>query len=940
MLRVLVVDGEPALLELTRIYLEQSGDLQVEVTPSPLQGLDMLAAAPYDAVVAGYEMPEMDGIAFLREVRRRGMDIPLIIFSDRGREEVIDEAIDNGADFFLLKSDNPGSRFAGLRNMILQGIRQRQAEAEVQQSRNMYRSIFENTGSATIIIEADMTVALANSEAVRLTGYTREEVEGKIPWTVFVAAEDLRRLSTYHQQRRVDPDSAPRNYEFRLVDREGRKKDIYMTIGSIPGTGRTVASMIDITDRKQYEARLAAAHEELSAAHEEVTAAFEEAMASQESLAMQCRLMENHQATLQGIIDFLPDPTYVLDHAGTVTIWNRAIERVTGIPKSRIIEARPEILAEALSELHIPLLAESILSRSGQPDGDEPTREIYVPSPGKEGTYLWSKASLLYDAQGRLSGAIESLRDITELKRMEEQIRRRIDLERMVGSFSARFVALDPADLNDALNETIRTLGIFLGVDRSYIFCFSADLTCAENTHEWCAEGIEPQIDVLQNLRLDALPWGMAQLEARRVISIPNIRDLPAEAAADREFLLQYEARSIILVPIATADELLGIIGFETVRAPRRWSDDDITLFTVVGNLLADLFIRIRAHERLRESEERFRMLIERSHDCYVRATRQPPAIEYISPSCERLTGYTPGECVDDPAFIQGLIHPDDRETFRILIETPALPADRPPILRVRRKDGRYTWIEVCTIPVYGNDGHVAAVEYAVHDIDAWKEAEAALLQANKKLTLMNSIVRHDILNQVTVALGHIALLREQPLDAAVAAALEKQQAAIEIIRSQIEFTRDYQDLGIRAPQWFSIEPLVTAAARALRQNRIRIVTDLNKISVYADPLLSSVFYNLLENTVRHGKTVTTVRVTAVPDGGGARIVWEDDGIGIPGAHKERIFERGFGSHTGLGLFLVQEILSITGMGIRETGTPGRGARFEILVPEGCARFE
>jgi len=188
--------------------------------------------------------------------------------------------------------------------------------------------------------------------------------------------------------------------------------------------------------------------------------------------------------------------------------------------------------------------------------------------------------------------------------------------------------------------------------------------------------------------------------------------------------------------------------------------------------------------------------------------------------------------------------------------------------------------------------------------------------------------------------LGHIALLREQPLDAAVIAALDKQQAAIETIRSQIEFTRDYQDLGVRAPQWFSVEPLVTAAARALRQNRIRIVTDLNKTSVYADPLLSMVFYNLLENTVRHGKTVTTVRVTAVPDGGGARITWEDDGIGIPAAHKERIFERGFGSHTGLGLFLVREILSITGMGIRETGTPGRGARFEILVPEGCARFE
>ena len=103
-----------------------------------------------------------------------------------------------------------------------------------------------------------------------------------------------------------------------------------MTVGLIPGTDRSVASMVDVSDRKRFE-------EELRAAHEQMAAAFEEAKASQESLAAQCCEMENYQATLQGIIDFLPDPTFVLDRAGTVTIWNRAIEKVTGIRKSQII---------------------------------------------------------------------------------------------------------------------------------------------------------------------------------------------------------------------------------------------------------------------------------------------------------------------------------------------------------------------------------------------------------------------------------------------------------------------------------------------------------------------------------------------------------------------------------------------------------------------------
>ncbi|MCK9299148.1 MAG: PAS domain-containing sensor histidine kinase, partial [Methanoculleus sp.] len=266
--------------------------------------------------------------------------------------------------------------------------------------------------------------------------------------------------------------------------------------------------------------------------------------------------------------------------------------------------------------------------------------------------------------------------------------------------------------------------------------------------------------------------------------------------------------------------------------------------------------------------------------------------------------------------------------------------AARPYVFRVRQKDGRYIWVEACTIPVYGSNGHPVAIDYAIHDITAWKQTEAALIQANRKLTLMNSIVRHDIVNQVTVVLGNIGLLQEQPLDADVSAALDKLQAAVKIIQSQIEFTRDYQDLGVRTPRWFPVEPLVTAAAKTLRVTGIRVTTELNGLSIYADPLLSSVFYNLLENAMRHGGTVTEVRVTVVPDGGGARIVWEDNGVGVPAEHKEQIFERGFGSHTGLGLFLVKEVLSITGITISENGTPGAGARFELAVPEGNVRFE
>lgn len=928
--RILAVDDDPAFLELTRAYLERDGDIVVETTPSPLQALDMLAETPYDVIVADYEMPEMNGIALLQEVRRRGLSIPFIIFSGRGREEAIIEALNSGADFYLQKGGSPSARFAELRNFILQAARRRRAEVEVQRAGDLYRSIFEYTGSATIIIEGDMTISLANSECERLTGYSRKDIEGKMPFTAFVAPEDRERMENFHRQRRIDPRSAPRTYEFRLIDREGRRREIRLTVGIIPGTDRSVASLIDITDRKLFE-------EGLSAAHEEMTAAFEEATASQEALEAQCREMEDYQATLRDIIDFLPDPAFALDRNGRIIIWNLAMQELTGVRMEQIIGSGADAILRAIPGLAPPSLAERILRGEV---AETPGREVYITSPrtGKE-VCLWAKASPLYDAAGKLAGAIESMRDITKSKEMADQIRRRIALEQLVRSISTRFIGLDPSDLDDALQETLELLGSFLGVDRSYILRFAADLTHAENTNEWCAEGVESQIDVLFNLPEDVITWGLENVRARQTICIPDLAALPDDEAEIRDFLLDYGISSIILVPIASAAEPLGIIGFETAGRKRRWSDDDITLLEIVGNLFADLFSRVRAQEQLLENEERFRTLIESSHDCYIRVTGTPPVIDYISPSIERLSGYTQEEILGDPDFFERWVHPDDRETLGALLGDLGGCTSRECTLRVRRKDGRYIWIEVSAVPVYGNDGRPVAFHYAIHDIDAWKQAEAALMRANKKLNLMNNIVRHDILNQVTVVLGHLALLREQPLDPAVTGALDRMEVAAEIIKSQIGFTRDYQELGVRAPQWFSVRAAVEEAVKTLRPKGVSVSTDLGDLRIYADPLLSSVFYSLLDNSMRHGRTVTAIRVTAAPDDGGARITWEDDGIGIPAEDKPRIFDRGFGRNTGLGLFLAREVLAITGITIQETGVPGKGARFEILVPKGAARF-
>ena len=162
---------------------------------------------------------------------------------------------------------------------------------------------------------------------------------------------------------------------------------------------------------------------------------------------------------------------------------------------------------------------------------------------------------------------------------------------------------------------------------------------------------------------------------------------------------------------------------------------------------------------------------------------------------------------------------------------------------------------------------------------------------------------------------------------------------AAKTIDEQIQFTRDYQNLGVAAPAWQSVNASIKEAVDQLQMRGIHIESDPANPEVYADPLFLKVFYNLIENALRYGgDQMKTIRVSSQESDTSLAIVCEDDGVGITDEDKKKLFRKGFGKHTGLGLFLSREILSITGITITETGVPGKGARFEIHVPAGMWR--
>ena len=240
---------------------------------------------------------------------------------------------------------------------------------------------------------------------------------------------------------------------------------------------------------------------------------------------------------------------------------------------------------------------------------------------------------------------------------------------------------------------------------------------------------------------------------------------------------------------------------------------------------------------------------------------------------------------------------------------------------------------------LYVNASHEEFIVGAIRDITQRKKTEQALQLTLRKLNTLSSITRHDILNQLMGLRAFIELTKGRVTDPEKAEFLKKADDAAEAIQRQIEFTRNYEDLGVKEPQWQDVGELFRSAVTDLQLSGITVDVQVHSLAVYADPLIIKVFYTLAENSLRHGGTVTEIGLSCGEGPSGLTITYRDDGTGIADADKKNLFQRGFGKHTGLGLFLSREILSITGITISETGTQGSGVQFEILVPKGAYRF-
>jgi len=302
---------------------------------------------------------------------------------------------------------------------------------------------------------------------------------------------------------------------------------------------------------------------------------------------------------------------------------------------------------------------------------------------------------------------------------------------------------------------------------------------------------------------------------------------------------------------------------------------------------------------------------------------------KYIGLKKEQITGRTVYDFA--PRDLADIYSRKDSELF-------GSPGSQVYESQVQYADGTLHDVIITKSTFTGRDGRIEGLVGVILDITDRKQGETALQQANKKLNMLSSITRHDILNQLMGLQAFLELSREMETSTELRGFIDKEEQAAEAIRRQIEFTRYYQDIGVQVPRWHDLGNVVRDSVSQLNLAGIAVHINLPATEIYADPLVEKVFYNLVENSIRHGEGVTRISFFEQETPEGLVVSYADNGVGIPPEDKSRLFQKGFGKNTGLGLFLSREILSITGLSIRETGSPGTGVRFEILAPDGKYR--
>ncbi len=973
--KVLYVDDEQGLLEIAKLYLEDHSDIQVDTEQFSLNALERISATSYDAIVSDYQMPRMDGLELLKALRASGDRTPFILFTGRGREEVAIEALNSGADFYLQKGGDPSVQFAELKNAVIQLAHRKNAERQVICTEQKYRDLVESANSIILKCDRAGNILFLNAYGMKFFGCTQDVVGQPVLGTL-LRPEDYPDLdmADYFGSFLV---SGLDSESYTLPIKHGDEVSwISMIINAVRGVDNEVTEFLaignDVTAIKDAESKLqhttSALRAALDASDEGILVVGNDravteynqryldlwhipssimALGSGKALVdykraqlkdpesfvrhiEDChrapdeegrsvielkdgrifevhsipkrigeetvgrywsfkdisetrrtkRLLERSELRHNRILDSISEGVIVIDENNRIIHANDRAAAVLRLPLEKIIGKDPRdfVSFESMAALSANL-AKRKNGEKGQVD--------YKLKRG-EGTEFWATvhANPIH-TDGVFEGSIYALTDITERKEAEMALQESEERFRHLIEKSPHAIVIVRNSRSIYVNSCCaRMLGYHSSDDllgRPVLGLF------APQYHELIADSI-----------------------------IPGEQD--AEPSPEHESVMLRNGCDLIPVSLT--------------RTRVNLSDGQAVVLVI-----DDLSGKKKIEEAFREKEHFVDRVLSTDPSGILVYDIPSDRIVYVNDKVEKVTGKKLDQIKGMPNVMQSMVHPGDlralaEATFEIINgrDDEVHEAE----VRIRDSDSEWRWVHFFGTPFTRNErGKVVQTISGMLDITDRKRAEGEAAKALKKLDLLAGITGHDISNQVVAILANVELGRRSETGAAALDRLERIERSARTINSHIEFSKNYQKMGTLPPQWQNVAQVVQDLDIRDEIAGLEISEEVRGLSVDADQMLKNVFHNLLEDSLRYAGRPTRVRLSCALIGSALRLTYEDVGPGIPYADKNRIFEKGYGRGTGFGLFLSREVLALTGIKIEENGIPGKGARFDILIPHG-----
>ena len=516
----------------------------------------------------------------------------------------------------------------------------------------------------------------------------------------------------------------------------------------------------------------------------------EQLMRRRDEMAFKASGWDRRDTKFRALIENALDLIMVVDQQARILYSSPSCERVLGyksetsLGRNALVFVHPDD-AEKMMAAFDPIIS--------IPDATIETEFRFLHADGSWHTIEIIAKNLLHEPS--IGGLVLNGRDVTDRKRMDDELRFRVEFENIIAHISTQFLHLQSTEVDAGIDAVLQTAGEFLKADRAYVFqldrfrlgevpdtllCEVKD--CISNTHEWCAAAIAPYRDELQNIPLTQFPWLIEHLHRFEAVYVPRVLDLPVEASAEKEEFVREGIRSLIIVPMISRGTLVGFLGFDAVRAESSWSDEVVSLTRILGEILAHGLERRHAEGALRESEQRYRTIVETSPDA-ISLFDLGGKLVVCNPQKAAMHGYEHPEQLVGRSAYEFLAREEHSRATSDMYKVAQNGILRDEEYTLVRRDGSPFVVELSASLITDDIGQPRAIAVVSRDIASRKLAEAQIQRQLNQIMALRNIdmaitASHDLRLTLNVILDQV--LSQLQVDAACVLLLNPHSGILE----------------------------------------------------------------------------------------------------------------------------------------------------------------